>query len=189
MYVDWSHVPQQFRRFDLSSHLLISICCYVVRGYVAPSCILHSISCSIIHDLLSLFVRGDRAAPTYTMTPHDACPSVRTPPALTQRTCMHWIACMRYIVIYYLHMLIAYLRACVHSSLERVHPYINIHASTNHPSTPTKAAPSPTFKAFNYIWSPLKSFTNACHSCQSGMWLQYTCEHTHAQARPTTTCF
>ena len=37
-------------RLDRSSHLLLSICCYVVRGYVAPSCILHGISCSIIHD-------------------------------------------------------------------------------------------------------------------------------------------
>ena len=24
------------------------------------------------------------------------------------------------------------------------------------------------------LWSPLNSFTNACHSCQSGMWLQHT---------------
>ena len=30
-----------------------------------------------------------------------------------------------------------------------------------------------TYQGFQ-LWSPLKSFTNACHSCQSGMWLQYT---------------
>ena len=34
-------------RLDLSSHLLLSICCYVIRGYVAP-CILHGIFCFII---------------------------------------------------------------------------------------------------------------------------------------------
>ena len=34
--------------------------------------------------------------------------------ALHSRTCMHRIACMRCIIVYYLRMLIAYLHAYVH---------------------------------------------------------------------------
>ena len=51
----------------------LSIFCYVVRGCVTPSR-LHSISCSIMHDIL-----------------HDACPSDRT---LHSRTSMHCIRSM-----------------------------------------------------------------------------------------------
>ena len=71
-YDSCQHCTCLSSRLDLSR---LAFCCYVVREYVAPSCILHSISCSIIHD-----------------NPHDACPSVLT---LHSRTCMHWIACMR----------------------------------------------------------------------------------------------
>ena len=50
--------------------------------------------------------------------PHDAGPSVLT---LHSRTCMHWIACMRFIIIYSLRMLIAYLHAYIQLSIERMH--------------------------------------------------------------------
>ena len=55
----------------------LSICCYVVRGYVTPSCILHSISCSITHD-----------------NPHDACPSVPYLHCTHAHACMHCIRCV-----------------------------------------------------------------------------------------------
>ena len=62
-------------RLDLSSHLLLSICCYVIRGYVAPSCILHGIFYFIIHD-----------------NPHDAYTSAHYTHAhacIDETACMH----------------------------------------------------------------------------------------------------
>ena len=49
---------------------------------------------------------------------------------------------------------------------------------TNHPACYAHKSCTITYQGFQ-LWSPLKSFTNACHSCQSGMWLQYT----HLQLR------
>ena len=50
-------------------------------------------------------------------------------------------------------------------------------ARTNHPACYAHKSCTIAYQGFQ-LWSPLNSFTNACHSCQSGMWLQYTnCHH------------
>ena len=91
---------------DLSSHLLLSICYYAIRGYVAPSCILHGIFCFIIHD-----------------NPHDAYTSVHT-------ICIDGTACIHRCIIIYLRMHRCYTTDCllalfIRSSISSTYAHIS----------------------------------------------------------------
>ena len=95
-------------RLDLSSHLLLSICCYVIRWYVAPFCILHGTFCFIIHD-----------------NPHDAYTSVHYTHA---HACIDGTACIRLLQYYssaHAILPIAYLHSYVHLYVARMHTYIH----------------------------------------------------------------
>ena len=103
-------------RLDLSSHLLLSICCYVIRGYVAPSCILHGIFCFIIHD-----------------NPRDAYTSAHYTHAhacIDETACIYRYIALHCIIIYLLilHTLPMRLLTYIHTfilSLARMHIYID----------------------------------------------------------------
>ena len=77
-----------------------------------------------------------------------------------------------YIHTYYTVTFLTYISNACHSLLgvaERLqHTYY----------TPCMLRPQKLHHRISYqgfqLWSPLNSFTNACHSCQSGMWLQHT---------------
>ena len=86
----------------------LSRCCYVIRGYVAPSCILHGTFFFIIHD-----------------NPHDAYTSVHYTHA---HACIDGTACIRHCIAllftcscYTTDCLLAFVR----SSLARMHIYIH----------------------------------------------------------------